>query len=191
MCVSVFTGLARIEKPMCAQSLCVDVSSGLGTEPPSSYPSGEQSAAKPNLGFTALDKPSNGTGQEARARERETHIVRESSSEDKNITLVWHNRVVSLCVCVCCCLRIQKWDLGHSRLLLCWCICTMKLLFFLSTLFLLALSYIIHKALPSHVNFFPLSPSSVNIHSQYVTAGCAPNAPSVLISTKCESVILL
>lgn len=67
--------LSLIETSMCAQALWVDVSSGLGRSPPSSYPSGEQSAAKPNLGFTVFDKPSNGTGQ--RARERERHSGRE------------------------------------------------------------------------------------------------------------------
>lgn len=57
--------LSLIETSLCAQALWVDVSTGLGRSPPSSYPSGEQAAAKPNLGFTAFDKPSNGTGQRA------------------------------------------------------------------------------------------------------------------------------
>lgn len=59
-----------------------------------------------------------------------------------------------------------------------------------NTLFL-APSYIIHQALPTTVDFFLCPPSSVDINTRYVTAGYAPNAPSVLISTKCESLILL
>lgn len=51
---------------MCAQALWVDVSGGFGRSPPSSYPSGEQCAARPNLCFTAFDKPSNGISQRAR-----------------------------------------------------------------------------------------------------------------------------
>ena len=104
--MSVCAGLSVIETSMCAQALWVDVSSSLGRNPPSSYPSGEQSAAKPNLGFTAFDKPSNGTGQRAseRERERQRHTGREREwergSEDKNITLVQQNRVVGLCLCV-------------------------------------------------------------------------------------------
>ena len=43
----VCVGLSLIETSLCAQALWVDVSSGLGRSPPSSYPSGEQSAAKP------------------------------------------------------------------------------------------------------------------------------------------------
>ncbi|TKS78882.1 hypothetical protein D9C73_012291 [Collichthys lucidus] len=70
------------------KALWVDVSSGLGRSPPSSYPSGERAAAKPNLGFTAFDKPSNGTGRRAsREKERQTWRERERSSKDKNITL--------------------------------------------------------------------------------------------------------
>lgn len=71
LCVCVYVVLSLIETSLCARALWVDVSSGLGRGPPSSYPSGEQSAAKPNLGFTAFDKPSNGTGQRAREREKE------------------------------------------------------------------------------------------------------------------------
>lgn len=64
-------------------------------------------------------------------------------------------------------------------------------LFPVNTIFL-APPYIIHKALLTHVDFFCLCPSSsVDINTQYVTAGYAPNAPAVLISTTCESVILL
>lgn len=126
VCHCVCWPLSLIETSLCAQALWVDVSSGLGRSPPSSYPSGEQSAAKPNLGFTALDKPSNGTGQRAgeteieRQRHRKSEKERKRSSKGKNITLVWHSRVVCLCLCVfSCCLRIQKWDLVHSGLLLC------------------------------------------------------------------------
>lgn len=81
MCV----GLSLIETSLCAQALWVDVSGALGRSPPSSYPSREQSAAKPNLGFTAFDKPSNGTGQRAKKdREGETKT-----------------QTVHACVCVC------------------------------------------------------------------------------------------
>lgn len=58
---------------MCAQAVSVDVSSSLGRGPPSSYPSREQSAANPNLRFTAFNKPSNGTGQTDKDRERQGH----------------------------------------------------------------------------------------------------------------------
>lgn len=62
-----------IETSLCAQALWVGVSRGLGRNPPSSYPSREQFAAKPNLGFPALNKPSHGTGQRAgKDKERET-----------------------------------------------------------------------------------------------------------------------
>lgn len=80
-CAIVCVGLSLIEMSLCAQSRWVDVSSGLGRSPPSSYPSGEQAAAKPNLGFTAFDKPSNGTGQRARARERVRKREREKEKQ--------------------------------------------------------------------------------------------------------------
>lgn len=57
--------VSLIETSLSAQAPWVDVSSGLGRSPPSSYPSREQFAAKLNLGFTALNKPSLGTGQRA------------------------------------------------------------------------------------------------------------------------------
>lgn len=66
----VCVGLSLIETSLCAQALWVDVSGALGRSPPSSYPSRERSAAKPNLGFTAFDKPSNGApGQRAKKRQ--------------------------------------------------------------------------------------------------------------------------
>lgn len=57
--------VSLIETSLSAQAPWVDVSSGLGKNPPSSYPSREQMAAKLNLGFTALNKPLLGTGQRA------------------------------------------------------------------------------------------------------------------------------
>lgn len=51
-----------IETSLCALALWVDVSSGLGRNLPSSYPSREQFAAKTE---PALNKPSHGTGQRA------------------------------------------------------------------------------------------------------------------------------
>lgn len=66
----VCVGLSLIETSLCAQALRVDVSGVLGRAPLSSYPSRERSAAKPNLGFTAFDKPSNGApGQRAKKRQ--------------------------------------------------------------------------------------------------------------------------
>lgn len=76
---------------MCTQALWVDVSSGLGRSPPSSYPSREQSAAKHNLGFTAFDKPSNGTGQRASTdREGETKTEKERERERRNKDKKYH-----------------------------------------------------------------------------------------------------
>lgn len=120
MCVCLWThactyaGLSLIETSMCAQALWVNVSSGLGRRPPSSYPSREQSAAKPNMGFTGFDKSSNGTGQKPKCREGEGGAVNINRS-------CWFGGTGwSACVCVfCCCLRIQKWDLARSGVLLC------------------------------------------------------------------------
>lgn len=65
--------VSLIEMSLSAQAPWVDVSSGLGRNPPSSYPSRAQFAAKLNLGFMALNKPSLGTGQRAsKDREGET-----------------------------------------------------------------------------------------------------------------------
>lgn len=118
----VYVGLSLIETSLCAQALWVDVSSGLGRSPPSSYPSGELAAAKPNLGFTAFDKPSNGTGQRA-GKEREGGRQRHRELEKEGEIKISHWYGVtgwSACDCVFCfCLRIQKWDLVHSEVLLC------------------------------------------------------------------------
>lgn len=110
---------------MCTQALWVNVSSGLGRSPPSSYPSGKQSAAKPSRGFTAFDKPSNGTGQktkEERRGHRESDKEREREGGAVNINISYWYGITgwSASACVfCCCLRIQKWDLVHSGVLLC------------------------------------------------------------------------
>lgn len=86
-----------IETSLCAQALWVDVSRGLGRNPPSSYPSREQFAAKPNLGFPALNKPSHGTGQRAgKDKERET----KGKGEAVKIKIsCWYgtNKVVCMC----------------------------------------------------------------------------------------------
>lgn len=111
-------GLSLIETSMCAQAVSIDVSTGLGRSPPSSYPSGEQSAANPNLGFTAFDKPSNGTGQRDKEREREWQ--RQRKAVNIKISHCYGIPGWSPCDCVFCyCLRIQKWDLVHSGVLLC------------------------------------------------------------------------
>lgn len=119
MCAIVCDGLSLIETCLCAQALWVDVGSGLGRSPPSSYPSREHSVAKPNLGFTAFHKPSNGTGQRASKDgegETKTQTVRERERvKIKNIILVWYNRVVCLCFLSCCCLRIQKMGFSPFR----------------------------------------------------------------------------
>lgn len=52
-------------------------------------------------------------------------------------------------------------------------------LFPVNTLFLVC-SYIIQEALLPHVDFFLCPPSSVDINTQYVTAGCAPTPPQCL-----------
>ncbi|CAB1454968.1 unnamed protein product [Pleuronectes platessa] len=43
--------------------------------------SGERSAAKPNLGFTGFDKPSNGTGHGARERQTQNRKQREAGEK--------------------------------------------------------------------------------------------------------------
>lgn len=70
-----------IETSLCAQALWVNVSRGLGRNPPSPYPSREQFAAKPKLGFTALNKPSHGTGQRAR-KDREWEIKEKGADKE-------------------------------------------------------------------------------------------------------------
>ena len=47
------------------------------------------------------------------------------------------------------------------------------------------------RSFPSMLVLLLYPPSSADINTEYVTAGYAPNAPSLLISTKRESVILL
>lgn len=70
VCKHTHAGLCLIETSVCAHALWVDGTGGLGRSPPSSYPSGEWSASKPDLSFTAFNKPSNGTGQRAKDGER-------------------------------------------------------------------------------------------------------------------------
>lgn len=96
--------------------------------------------------------------------------------------------------CAFCLASGSKTGIQSIQRFLCVNVCALKSLsspcqYFISCF----LIYHTPGLLPTHVDFFflSLSLSSVDINTQYVTAGCAPNAPSVLISTKCESVILL
>lgn len=84
----VCVGLSLIETSLCAQALWVDASSSLGRIPPSSNPSREQVAAKPNLDIAAFHKPSDGTGQRGskdRQRDKDTHKHTERERDSKNI----------------------------------------------------------------------------------------------------------
>lgn len=89
-------GVSQIETSLFAGSRRVDPSRGLGTVPPSSSPTGEQSAAKPNLGLAAFGKPWEGGTEEKRER-------------DTFITLIMVVTGWSACVLwLCCCLGIEK-----------------------------------------------------------------------------------
>lgn len=88
--------VSLIETSLSAQAAWVDVSSDLGRNPPSSYPSREQFAARLNLGFTALNKPSLGTGQRAgKDREGETKGKREVV---KIKISCWYGTIKVVCV---------------------------------------------------------------------------------------------
>lgn len=188
--------LSLIETSLCAQALWVDVSSGLGRRPPSSYPSGEQSPAKPNL---ASQPPINPQMAQAKGPERETQTQTQREWERereavkiKNTTLVWHNRVVCLSLCILLLPQDSKMGFSPFR-------GSFVLMYMHQKAPLFPCQYFISGSPIYHTPglaypcwfFFLCPPSSVDINTQDVTAGYAPNAPSVLISPKCESVILL
>lgn len=82
--------VSLIETSLSAQAPWVDVSSGLGRNPPCSYPSREQFAAKLNLGFTALNKPSLWNRPKGRQRQRRRDKGVGRSGKNKNSMLIWH-----------------------------------------------------------------------------------------------------
>lgn len=215
MCV----GLSLIETSLCAQALWVDVSGALGRSPPSSYPSRERSAAKPNLGFTAFDKPSNGApGQRAKKRQgrrdkdascacahaplharahaRAWMCVWKRISQPKNISSGWHIRVVLLCFLSCRCRRIQNWDSVNSRIPLCSYVCALKK----KKKRLSSPVSILHFLLP-HTRrapaypprFFSFFVAVITRHKYSVCHSglCSQRPLSAYLSAECESVILL
>lgn len=104
-----------IETSLCAQALWVNVSRGLGRIPPSPYPSREQFAAKPKLGFTALNKPSHGTGQRARKdKEWETKEKRDDKKIKKYHVGMSQIRW-SACALYLFFLQVLKIELGPFR----------------------------------------------------------------------------